>query len=264
MLVAQEVEEEDANENIKHVNAGVVTEGDVSVAHDEGRMIADMDANTDVVLEEVKEVAADAKADQEEATVNESVDIQGRTADAARTTVAVPKLTAPPRRRTKGVLIWDPKESSTTTSIIIPAETKSKDNGKWILVEEPKPLKKQAQIKQDEKYARELEAELNRTIYWDEVIEHVKMKAKEDPTVKRYQALKRKPQTEAQVRKTMMVYLKNVVGFKMDYFKEMSNDDIRLIFERYFDSNVSFLQKIEEQIKEEESRALKRINETSA
>nr|GEX03587.1 reverse transcriptase domain-containing protein [Tanacetum cinerariifolium] len=40
--------------------------------------------------------------------------------------------------------------------------------------------------------------------------------AKEDKSVKRYQAMKRKPQTEAQ---NMMVYLKNVTGFKMDYFK---------------------------------------------
>nr|GEU38144.1 hypothetical protein [Tanacetum cinerariifolium] len=37
----------------------------------------------------------------------------------------------------------------------------------------------------DEKYARELEAELNRTIYWDEAINHVNKKAKEDPAVKR-------------------------------------------------------------------------------
>nr|GEV04759.1 ribonuclease H-like domain-containing protein [Tanacetum cinerariifolium] len=52
-------------------------------------------------------------------------------------------------------------------------------------------------------------------------------KVKEDPTVKRYQVLKRKPQTEAQARKNMIMYLKNVAGFKMDYFKEMSYDDIQ-------------------------------------
>nr|GEZ15241.1 hypothetical protein [Tanacetum cinerariifolium] len=122
------------------------------------------------------------------------------------------------KRRRKEVVIRDPKES-TTTSIIIHSEAKSKDKGKEILVEEPKPLKKQAQIEQDEKYARELEAELNKNIDWDEVIDHVQKKQKEDKYVKRYQALKRKPQTEAQARKNMMVYLKNVVGFKMHYFK---------------------------------------------
>nr|GEV46427.1 ATPase subunit 1, mitochondrial [Tanacetum cinerariifolium] len=35
MLVAQEVEEGDADENVEHVNAGDATEGDVSAAHDE-------------------------------------------------------------------------------------------------------------------------------------------------------------------------------------------------------------------------------------
>nr|GEU47523.1 putative ribonuclease H-like domain-containing protein [Tanacetum cinerariifolium] len=88
------------------------------------------------------------------------------------------------------------------------------------------------------------------------------LKAKKDNAVKRYQALKKKPQTEAQARKNMMIYLKNVVGFKMDYFKGMSYDDIRLIFEQKFNSNVAFLLKIKEQIDEEESRALKRLNES--
>nr|GEW08913.1 hypothetical protein [Tanacetum cinerariifolium] len=127
----------------------------------------------------------------------------------AAITDAAPTLTAAPRRRIKAVVIRDPEQS--TTSIIIHSEAKSKDKGKGILVEEPKPFKKQAQIEQDEKYARELEAELNKTIDWDEVINHVNKKAKEDNTVKRYQAIKRKPQTEAQARKNMMIYLRNVM-----------------------------------------------------
>nr|GEU31225.1 hypothetical protein [Tanacetum cinerariifolium] len=255
----------------------------------QGRMIAKMDQNADVVLEEAKEVAEDAKEDESEpAEVQEVVDVvttakiitkvvtaTSETITAASTTItsaeaqvlaatliAAPlRVTAAPRRRTKGVVIRDPQEES-TTSTIIPAETKSKDKGKEILVEEPKPLKRQAQIEQDEQYARELEAELNKTIDWDKAIDHVKKKAKEDPDVKIYQVLKRKPQTEAQARKNMMVYLNNVAGFKMDYFKGMSYDDIRPIFEAKFNINVAFLQKIKEQIEEEESRALKKLNET--
>nr|GEW60658.1 hypothetical protein [Tanacetum cinerariifolium] len=60
----------------------------------------------------------------------------------------------------------------------------------------------------------------------------------------------------------MMMYLKNVAGFKLDYFKEMSYDDIRPIFEAKFNSNVDFLLKTKEQIEEEENRALQTINET--
>nr|GEW14716.1 hypothetical protein [Tanacetum cinerariifolium] len=133
------------------------------------------------------------------------------------------RVAAAPSRRRKGVIIRDPEKES-TTSIIIPTETKSKDKA----------------------------------------IDHMKLKAKEDPAVKRYQAMKRKPQTEAQARKNMMMYLKNVDGFKLDYFKGMSYDDIRLIFEDKFNSNVAFLLKTKEQIEEDENRALQTINETLA
>nr|GEV65015.1 hypothetical protein [Tanacetum cinerariifolium] len=69
------------------------------------------------------------------------------------------------------------------------------------------------------------------------------IKEKEDNVVMRDQALKRKPQTEAQARKNMMIYLRNMAGFKMDYFKGMSYDDIRLIFEKKFNSNVEELKR---------------------
>nr|GEV65175.1 hypothetical protein [Tanacetum cinerariifolium] len=251
------------------------------------RMIADIDANTDVVLEEAKDVAADIVKDVQDADIEdkpaelqEVVDVVTtakiitEVVTAASTTitaadvpipaaitVAASTLTAAPSRRRKGVVIRDPKET-TTTSIITYPKAKSKDKGKGILVEEPKPLKKQAQIEQDEKYARELVAELNKNIDWDEVIDHVKRKNKEDNAVMIYQALKRKPQTKAQARKNMMLYLKNVAGLKMDYFKGMTYDDIRPIFEKHFDSNVAFLQKTKEQMDEEDSRALKRLNES--
>nr|GFA87763.1 hypothetical protein [Tanacetum cinerariifolium] len=75
--------------------------------------------------------------------------------------------------------------------------------------------------------------------------------AKEDPAMKGYQALKRKLHTEAQARKNVMIYLKNVAAFKIDYFKGMTYNDIRPIFEAKFDSNVAFLQKTKEQIEEE-------------
>nr|GFA46323.1 hypothetical protein [Tanacetum cinerariifolium] len=209
----------------------------------QGRMIAEMDQDDAVILKDDKEedrevadevkVADDAKEDETEpAKVQEVVDIvtiakliiEVVTADseavttastiittaeaqvpAAILTAAPARVAAAPSRIRKGVAIRDPEKES-TTSIIIPAENKSKDKGKGIL---------------------------------DEAIDHVKMKAKEDPAIKRYQVLKRKPQTKAQARKNMMVYLKNVTGFKMDYFKGLSYDDIRPVFEKYFDSNSS-------------------------
>nr|GEW34008.1 hypothetical protein [Tanacetum cinerariifolium] len=126
----------------------------------------------------------------------------------------------------------------------------------------PKPLKKKQQVKIDEEYARKLHAELNKDINRDVAIEHVKQNAKEDPAVQRYQVMKKKPQTEAQDRKNMIMYLKNVAGFILDYFKGMSYDDIRPIFEVKFNSNIEFLLKTKEQMEEEKSRALQSINET--
>nr|GEV42987.1 hypothetical protein [Tanacetum cinerariifolium] len=250
----------------------------------QGRMIADMDADVDVTLKDVaaKDVHdAEIKENDEvePAELQEVVEVvttaklitkvvtaASATIIAAApqlTTAVAPTLTTAPSaaRRRKGVVIRDPKETA-TPSIIIHSEAKSKDKDKGILVEEPKSLKKQVQIKQDEAYARELEAELNKNIDCDEVIDHVHRKQKEDNAVKRYQALKRKPQTKAQARKNMMIYLRNVVGFKMDYFKGITYDDIRQIFEKYFNSNVAFLQNTKEQMDEEDSRALKRLSES--
>nr|GEX67498.1 hypothetical protein [Tanacetum cinerariifolium] len=61
----------------------------------------------------------------------------------------------------------------------------------------------------------------------------------------------------------MMVYLKNMVGFKMDFFKGMSYDDIRPIFEKHFNSIVGFLEKREEELEEEASKVIKRKSKTS-
>nr|GEU98757.1 hypothetical protein [Tanacetum cinerariifolium] len=257
----------------------------------QGRMIVDMDVDADVVLEEANDVAGDIVKYEEEiepAKLQEVVDVvttakiitkvvtaASDTITTASTTITavdaqVPTATltaapsrviAAPCRRRKGVVIRDPQETA-TPSIIIHSKAKSKDKGKGILVEEPKPLNKQAQIEQDKKYARELEAELNKNIDWDKAIDHVQRKQKEDKAVKRYQALKRKPQTEAQAKKNTMIYLRNVAGFKIDYFKGMSYDDISPIFVKKFNSNVAFLMMTNDQINEEESRALKRLNES--
>nr|GEV17356.1 hypothetical protein [Tanacetum cinerariifolium] len=127
-------------------------------------------------------------------------------------TAAATTITSAPSaaRRRKGVVIRDPKETATPSSIVH-SEPKSKDKGKIL----------------------------------------------------RYQALKRKPQTEAHARKNMMVYLKNMAGFKMDFFKGMSYDDIRPIFEKHFNYIMGFLEKSEKELEEEASKALKRKSKSS-
>nr|GEV38566.1 hypothetical protein [Tanacetum cinerariifolium] len=102
---------------------------------------------------------------------------------------------------------------------------------------EPKPLKKKQLVKIDEEYERKLHEELNKDIDWNVVIDHVKQKDKEDP------------------------YVKNI---RLDYFKGMSYDDIRPIFQAKFNSNIEFLLKSKEQLEEEKNRAIESINETIA
>nr|GEU95243.1 hypothetical protein [Tanacetum cinerariifolium] len=198
-----------------------------------GGITAKIDADEDATLEEV-DAKKDAEVAKKDADAQERLEesqaqvyhIDLEHADKVLITVAATTITDAPitaapsaARRRKGVVIRDPEETS-TPSVVMHSEPKSKDKGKGILVEEPKPLKKQAQIEQDEAYAKELEAKLNANINWNEVIKHVKRKVKQDNVVLRYQALKRKPQTKAHARKYMMVYLKNMAGFKMDFFKE--------------------------------------------
>nr|GEV23116.1 hypothetical protein [Tanacetum cinerariifolium] len=167
------------------------------------------------------------------------------------TAAQVPKDSAP--RRKKGVVIHEPEETA-TASVSVHSEAKFKDKGKGILVEEPKPLKRQAQIEHDEAFARELEAELNANINWSDVMDQVKRKEKQDNTVMRYQALKRKPLTEAHERKNMMIYLKNMAGFKMEFFRGMTYTEIRPIFEKHYTSIQAFLEKGEKEIEEEGSK----------
>nr|GEZ02383.1 hypothetical protein [Tanacetum cinerariifolium] len=76
--------------------------------------------------------------------------------------------------------------------------------------------------------------------------------------------MKKKPQTESEARKNMMVYIKNTAGYKMDYFKGMSYEDIRPIFQAKFDANMRFLLKTREEMEEEDRQVLKSINETPA
>nr|GEX64568.1 hypothetical protein [Tanacetum cinerariifolium] len=84
----------------------------------------------------------------------------------AATPTVVP-VTAAYTKKRKRVVIRDLEEDSTP---IKPAETKSKDKGKGIMIKELKPMKKKDQVELDEEYARKLHEELNKDIDWDMAI----------------------------------------------------------------------------------------------
>ncbi|GJV82213.1 hypothetical protein Tco_1518083 [Tanacetum coccineum] len=79
-------------------------------------------------------------------------------------------------------------------------------------------------------------------IDWNAIAEQVQ--ERESDTIKRYQTLKKKPVSVAQARKNMMIYLKNIVGYKMNYFKGMSYDEIRPIFEEEYNNIQTFFKKL--------------------
>nr|GEV36408.1 hypothetical protein [Tanacetum cinerariifolium] len=148
MLVEQQVGEGADEVHVEDVSTvGVAAEGAASVADDEGRMIADIDADKDVTLKDV--VAKDFKmlrlkkdVNIEPAELQEVVEVVTTaklltkvvTAASATITDAAPQLTtaaaltlttAPSAdRRRNGVVTRDPKESA-TPSTIFHSEAKS-------------------------------------------------------------------------------------------------------------------------------------------
>ncbi|GKA51874.1 ribonuclease H-like domain-containing protein, partial [Tanacetum coccineum] len=80
--------------------------------------------------------------------------------------------------------------------------------------------------------AEEVQGKNLNNIDWNTVAEQVQ--ERQSDTIKRYQTLKKKPVSVAQARKNMMIYLKNMAGYKMGYFKGMSYDEIRPIFEKEY------------------------------
>nr|GEU86227.1 hypothetical protein [Tanacetum cinerariifolium] len=63
----------------------------------------------------------------------------------------------------------------------------------------------------------------------------IKMKAEKARLLdEKYQSLKRKPISIAQAKKNMIIYLKNMAGYKIEHFRGMTYDKVITIFEREY------------------------------
>nr|GEU89277.1 hypothetical protein [Tanacetum cinerariifolium] len=191
---------------------------DANVAETEGRHVAeqakkqaeiynlDLDHSSKVLsmqeddseVQEVVEVVTTAKLITDVVTAASQVSAASATIFAAKPSIpaAAPTVVAAYTRRRKGVIIRDPKEE---LSLKTPAET---------------PKKLHEEINKDHE-------EFNKDIDWDAAMDHVNQKSKNPQYIKRYQVMKKRPQTESEARKNMMIYLKNIAGYKMDFFKGM-------------------------------------------
>nr|GEY22448.1 hypothetical protein [Tanacetum cinerariifolium] len=112
------------------------------------------------------------------------------------------------------------------------------------------------QKRADNEKALELQRQLDEReddFDWSTVAEQTKERQLD--SIKRYQDLKKKPVSVAQARKNMMIYLKNMAGYKIGFFKEMTYDEIRPIFKREYNK----IQTLFKQDKDVETTKKKRV-----
>nr|GEY84564.1 hypothetical protein [Tanacetum cinerariifolium] len=92
-------------------------------------------------------------------------------------------------------------------------------------------------------------------IDWNVVAE--KIQERHLDNIQKYQSLKKKPVSIAQTRKNMIIYLKNMAGYKMEHFKGMTYDKVRPIFKREYKK----VQTLFKPDKDVEERKKKRVAE---
>nr|GEV15043.1 hypothetical protein [Tanacetum cinerariifolium] len=74
-----------------------------------------------------------------------------------------------------------------------------------------------------------------------EDLKRAKMQEKHLDNIRKYQNLKGKPISVAQSRKNMILYLKNMAGYKIQHLKGMNYDQVRPIFDREYNNVQAFL-----------------------
>ncbi|GJZ44611.1 hypothetical protein Tco_0591866 [Tanacetum coccineum] len=148
--------------------------------------------------------------------------------------------------------------------------SKAKDKGKAIMQEPepPKKLKKRVQVQMsvDEELARKVQEEEQAKAMAEQEQERINFEAAlelqrqlnereevpaeatqsqtidwSDPAMLRYHALQNRPYSVAEVRKNMVMYLKNQAGYKQSFFKGMKYEEIRPIFEKVWDQTHTFV-----------------------
>nr|GEU94142.1 hypothetical protein [Tanacetum cinerariifolium] len=185
----------------------------------------DVNDGEPVDVEEVLAVVKAAKLITEVVTTAR-VDVNAASIQDTPISAAEATKVSVPRKR-RGVIIQDPKE--TTTIVTLQLKVQEKDKRKGILIEEHKPLKRQAQIKLDEEVVRHLKAELNAVIKWKAVIEQSKGK---------------KIGSELSSLKFAVV-----IQLLRIYMHDLFTDEIRPLFEKHYNYNQAFLNEVNEGVK---------------
>nr|GEY30842.1 hypothetical protein [Tanacetum cinerariifolium] len=130
--------------------------------------------------------------------------------------VAPVKATVPSTRQKRGVVIKDPEEESSAKT---PTETTSKDKGKCILVEEPKPMKKKQQVELDEATSSTKHDDVSEEYCWIKE-EESRAIASINETPAQKEAKRRKLIEEAKEAESIKQHLQRVLDEDDDVFTD--------------------------------------------
>nr|GEV72349.1 hypothetical protein [Tanacetum cinerariifolium] len=204
--------------------------------------IADIDAKEDITLVNTHdEQMFDADQDlggEEVFVTQKDKDVVEKEVDAAQIqvttaattpTISIDEATlaqslaelkhAKPKTKAKGIVFYEPEESTTTITVAT-SKSKSQDKGKAKMIEEPRLQAKEQHELNDEEKAK----------LFMQLLE----KRRKFFAAKRAEEKRNKPLTQAQQRKIMCTYLKNMEGKKLTDLKNKSFDSIQKMFDRAF------------------------------
>nr|GEY27600.1 ribonuclease H-like domain, reverse transcriptase, RNA-dependent DNA polymerase [Tanacetum cinerariifolium] len=175
--------------------------------------------------------------------------------------------------KAKWIILQEQSESTTTTKTI---SSKSHDKGKAKMIEKHVKPKKKDQIKLDEEAAKidvdhqlaeRLQVEEQQELNDEEtatLIMQLLEKRRKFFAPKRAEEKRNKPPTQAQQRKIMCTYLKNVEGKKLTDLKNKSFNSIQKMFDRGFKMVNTFVDFITELVEGSSKRAGEELKQESA
>ncbi|GJW26062.1 hypothetical protein Tco_0039873 [Tanacetum coccineum] len=202
-------------------------------------------------------------AGQNENVVEEVVDVAQVSTAATTVTITTEEITLAQalealktsKPKVKGIIFQEPGESTTTKSKPTKStptisSQQSKDKGKRIMIEEHvKPMKKKdlirldeengmifkQRLKADHELAERLQAQEQEELSVEEkakLFQQLLEQRRKNFAAKRAEEKRNKPPTQAQQRKIMCTYLKNMEGKKLKYLKHKSFDSIQKMFDK--------------------------------
>ncbi|GJU53051.1 putative reverse transcriptase domain-containing protein [Tanacetum coccineum] len=140
---------------------------------------------------------------------------------------------------------------STASELGSTAGVKAKDKGKAIM-QESEPLNK---VKKRVQVQMSIDEELAKKVFKEEQAKAMQIN-RSDPAVLRYHAQLNRPYSVAEVRKNMVMYLKNQGGYKLNYFKGIKKKSLarKRAGEKQSEESTK-RQKIEDDVEKEELKA---------